>query len=117
VLFAVLQRAGPEGRGSGMGGRKELSEALYDGMLLVLLLFSAPMAWRILRRGGGDPWGALRLALGVLALRTLSWALRASHQEEVSGELTLFIVGFSNGLFDALTAFLFYMAVEPLVRR
>lgn len=88
---------------------------------LILLLFgvgaAAVLAWRNARLGRGDQRGATRMALGLLAVFLVGWALRADHQFDLEEEWDLFLQGTAIGLFLAALVWLVYLALEPLVRR
>ncbi len=88
---------------------------------LILLLFglgaAMVLAWRNARLGRGDQRGATRMALGVLAVFLVGWALRADHQFDLEEEWDLFLQGTAIGLFLAALVWLVYLALEPIVRR
>jgi predicted Ser/Thr protein kinase len=84
-------------------------------VFMVLILVAAFMAWTNLRAGRGDVRGAFRLVLVCLALRLVGWTLSANHV--TAGESVLFRMASSQGLIQAMSVYLLYLALEPYVRR
>ena len=70
-----------------------------------------------LRTGRADRAGSMRLALGTLLLGAASWAAGAHHLGLRNEEIGLFILGIGAALFLSLVLWLFYVALEPFVRR
>jgi hypothetical protein len=102
-----------QGSGSLAQGRNFLM-----GIYFCLLVASVLLAWYNLRSGRGDRRGALRLAGCVFCLRAVVWLTYARHYTDVTFEIALVItIGLSQVLFDAARAWLWYMALEPFVRR
>jgi serine/threonine-protein kinase len=95
--------------GSGFGAMA-LVEAL-------VLLAGAVLARRNLRRGRGDVRGAGRLAAFVVVLTMTSWLLEASHVGDLLAEWTLFTRALAWSLYDGAKLWLYYVAIEPYVRR
>ncbi len=91
--------------------------ALAILLLVTLLVTGGILARRNLRLGRGDRRGAFRLAAYVFATLMAAWLLNADHVAELTGETILLIRGVGFGLFLAATLWLFYMALEPYVRR
>jgi Protein kinase domain len=88
----------------------------------VLLLFAltcagALLARRNLRLGRGDRRGAFRLAIVLLGLALGAWAFRAHHVGEPVAELALVARGAGIAVLVAAVIWLFYLALEPYVRR
>jgi hypothetical protein len=84
---------------------------------LLSLVGAVALAWRNLRAGRGDRRGALRVGAAVGVFRFTAWLLTAPHTLGVSREMTLFSDAVGRALYSALTTALFYLAIEPLVRR
>lgn len=80
---------------------------LIGGMLLAL---------RNYRLGRGDRKGALRLALFVLSTDYLAWIFKAHHVPELS-ELGRAVIEFGEPLIFGCIVWVFYLALEPYVRR
>jgi serine/threonine-protein kinase len=89
---------------------------LILGVFTVLLVGGGVLARRNLRLGRGDRRGAMRLAAFVLLCFMISMVLEARHVGGVS-EYDLFIQGLGTSLFAAGLSWLFYIALEPLIRR
>ena len=99
------------------------SEEASDPFTIVLLTFyfgtialAVLLAWRNLRLGRGDRRGTFRLMLFIFALRVVFW-LFVAHHVPVVGELGLVISGLEAAVYWAAILGLFYLALEPLVRR
>jgi serine/threonine-protein kinase len=92
----------------------------FGGIAIVsalVLLAGAVLARHNLRRGRGDVRGARRLAAFVFALSIASWLLEASHVGVPLAEWQLLARGLAWALFDGVTLWLYYLALEPYVRR
>jgi serine/threonine-protein kinase len=88
------------------------------GLLLVgLLTAAAILARRHLRSGRGDRRGSFRVALATFALGAASWVLGAHHVASGDGEIEIFVGGLASALLLAAVVWLFYVALEPFVRR
>jgi hypothetical protein len=83
------------------------------GLLPVALLF----ALRNRRRGRGDARGALRLAAVCGTLTLIAFLFRADHVPLNRGETGLLARFTGIALFNAMRVWVFYMALEPYVRR
>lgn len=78
---------------------------------------AALLARRNVRRGRGDRRGATRVAGFILLVGMVTWAFRAHHLPDPSLELNQFFQSVSNALFPAALFWVFYLAVEPQVRK
>jgi serine/threonine-protein kinase len=88
------------------------------GLLMVgLLTTAAILARRHLRSGRGDRRGSFRVALAAFGLGAASWALGAHHVASGDGEIGIFVSGLSSVLLLSAVVWLFYVALEPFVRR
>jgi serine/threonine protein kinase len=85
-------------------------------MFFSVLIGAILLAHRSLRLGRGDRRGAFRLAVFVLVLQFVAWALNA-HHVPTAYEFGLFIMGTSLALFFAAIVWLLYIGLEPYVRR
>ena len=92
-------------------------QAAYVLLLVVLCAVAGVLAYRNISLGRGDRRGAFRLAVGLAALGAASWALRAHHVSDPAGELAGFARGAGFSVLVASLLWLFYLALEPYVRR
>lgn len=81
-----------------------------------ILVGAALLAWRNYRQGKGDLQGALRLAVLSFVFRMLFWILSADHVPN-SDEVSVLAQGVGVALFLSARVWVFYMALEPYVRR
>jgi serine/threonine-protein kinase len=90
---------------------------LQATLILVVTGSAVVLAWRNVRAGRGDSGGAQKLAGVFLILGILIWVLGASHIPELFLEMRLFfrVLGFI--LVPAGIVWMFYLALEPYVRR
>lgn len=89
-----------------------------QAIIMPALLFSgAFLARRNIRRGRGDRRGADRLALVVLGLELVSWVFTAHHVPDLGTEVQIFFGAIGTSLFQAGITWVFYLALEPYVRR
>jgi len=86
------------------------------GLLLTILGFGIWMAAKNIRSGRGDLRGAGRLALFVIVIGLVNWALLAHHVSS-SAEIVLFVLALSVSLFFGMITWVLYAALEPYVRR
>jgi serine/threonine-protein kinase len=92
-------------------------QGFYILMLVVLAAAGGVLAYRNIRLGRGDRRGAFRLALALTTLATAAWALRAHHVEDPGLEIAGFARGAGLAVLLAALLWLFYLALEPYVRR
>jgi serine/threonine protein kinase len=83
---------------------------------ICLLILAAFLAWRNIRLQRGDTHGASRLAGFILLLHVLSWLCGASHVP-TPHEFASFVEGLTQALAAAVRSWVFYVALEPYVRR
>jgi hypothetical protein len=90
---------------------------LQATLILVITGSAVVLAWRNVRAGRGDSGGAQKLAGVFLILGILIWILGATHIPELFLETRLFfrVLGFI--LVPAGIVWMFYLALEPYVRR
>jgi hypothetical protein len=89
---------------------------------IVLIFFAMTatagfLARRHLVMGRGDRRGAFRVSMAVFVLGGASWALGADHAGDLASEVGLVVRGQGGVLFVASLLWLFYLALEPYVRR
>jgi Protein kinase domain len=90
---------------------------IFGLTLLGILIGGAVwIARRNIRLGRGDYQGASRLAVFILAVGVVNWALLAHHASSFL-EVVFLILSISVGLFFASFTWLLYVALEPYVRR
>ncbi|HJR60497.1 MAG TPA: serine/threonine-protein kinase [Vicinamibacterales bacterium] len=89
------------------------------GTLVVLtLLAGAVLLVRAnLKSGRADRRGAGRIALFLLSTWSVSWALGARHSYDVDEETSRFFMFLAFALLNVGFTWLFYLALEPFVRR
>ncbi|HXN50208.1 MAG TPA: serine/threonine-protein kinase, partial [Bryobacteraceae bacterium] len=114
VDFRVI---GPWSRPERMQPPNWTAEDSFGPMVFIcLLILAAFLAWRNVRLQKGDTRGAARLAGFVWLLHMLSWLCDASHVP-TPHEFGSFVVGLSAAFAAAVRSWIFYMALEPYVRR
>ncbi|HJQ68421.1 MAG TPA: serine/threonine-protein kinase [Blastocatellia bacterium] len=89
----------------------------FISVTVIAVIASAALARRNLRQGRGDRKGAFRLAVFVFTVRMIGWAIVSSHVPVLREEMTLLIDAVAGGLFQSGMLWLFYIALEPHVRR
>lgn len=85
-------------------------------LFFVVMIAGILLARHNLRQGRGDRKGAMRLAVFVFSAFMLSWVLRASHVP-TSNEFGLWIRFAQFAVFLPCLFWLFYISLEPYVRR
>jgi hypothetical protein len=86
-------------------------------LLLALTCGGALLARRNTRLGRGDRRGAFRLAVALLGLALGAWVFRAHHVPDPTGELVMIARGAGVAVLVSAVIWLFYLALEPYVRR
>jgi len=86
------------------------------GLLFTVLGIGIWMAIRNLREGRGDLQGSLRLAMFVVLIGMINWALLAHHVSSFF-EMVLFILALSVSLLFGMVTWVLYAALEPYVRK
>ena len=82
-----------------------------------LLLAALVVARHNLKMGHGDTRGAFKLAVFVFSVITLARLIDAYHVPELGGELWIFSQSVGLALFFATFTWIFYIALEPFLRR
>jgi len=86
-------------------------------LVLAVLAGGAYLAMRNIKLGRGDRPRALRLARVFFALNGVAWLLLSEPYTAPDVELNHVLGGAISSLFPAMLLWLFYMALEPTVRR
>jgi serine/threonine-protein kinase len=87
------------------------------GLVVLLVGVGAVLARRNLVLGRGDRRGAFRLAAGLAAAGLVVWLLDTHHVADIIGEMALISRGAGTVMLLATLVWLFYLALEPYVRR
>jgi serine/threonine-protein kinase len=96
---------------------KLIKQATALSLMTLLLGAAAFMARRNIVLGRGDRRGAFRVALVLVGLGLLSWALGAHHVGDWNAEVSLVFRGAGVVILEASFVWLLYLAVEPYARR
>ena len=103
------------------GSTLSLSARLFSvgGTVLIIALLAGAVALARynLKSGRADRRGAIRVALFLLGVWVVSWVLGARHSFDVGTELDLFFRFFAFALLNTGFTWLFYLGLEPFVRR
>ncbi len=93
------------------------TQTIWLVFVAVLLGTGVLVARHNLKLGRGDRRGALRVSLYTLLLFVVVWVLVASHVPSLVGEWKLIQRALGLGLYIGGLVWIFYIAVEPFVRR
>ena len=91
--------------------------AIIFSVFMLVSVTGVALARRNWRLGRGDRKGAFRLAVIMFTLSLLGWLIGASHVPTFRGELRLFWFAIAEALIKAFIIWLFYIALEPYVRK
>jgi serine/threonine-protein kinase len=91
--------------------------AIIFSVFMIVSITGVLLARRNWRLGRGDRKGAFRLAVIIFTLSLLGWLCGASHVPTFRGELRLFWFAVAEALIKAFIIWLFYIALEPYVRK
>jgi hypothetical protein len=94
-----------------------LSNWVTSLLSLWILPFAVLAAIRNIRRNRGDRRGAFRLALLIFLTAIAAFIIRADHSPEPVEEATLIALAAAKALYNAASAWVLYVAIEPFVRR
>ncbi len=97
--------------------RQEANNIVFVALLVVLLSVGGWMARHNLALGRGDRRGAARLALSLFVLGVLVFVLEAHHVAARGPEMRLLGREAGSSLLFAGVMWVFYLALEPYVRR
>lgn len=75
------------------------------------------LGWRNFQAGRSDGRGAFRIAFFLFSIGMVAWLFLASHRPSALSEIIAFQCGLAQSLLAAGTFWLFYIALEPFVRR
>jgi serine/threonine-protein kinase len=119
VYFSVIS---PWDKPSRQTRQTESRATTSTGIILTVVFFSLLLAALIVARynlkvGRGDTEGAFKLGVFVFLVLTLARLIDADHVPELVGELWLFFQSVSLTLFIATLTWIFYIALEPFLRR
>jgi hypothetical protein len=94
-----------------------LGVSLTITIVVSLLVGGAILARKNLQLGRGDRRGAARLAGYLFASGMAAWALNADHVADRAGEVAMVARGAAYVLLVSAMLWLFYLALEPYVRK
>jgi serine/threonine-protein kinase len=94
-----------------------VSDYVRSLMNACLLVAGGYLAWRNYRSGRGDRIGALRMAIAFFGFGFIAWLLRAHHVPDPLQEYSLFQRAMGAIVYRVCTIWIFYLALEPYVRR
>jgi hypothetical protein len=98
-------------------GRQKAERTVVVLILLSLVGAGSVLAKRNIRLGRGDRRGAFRLALALFGLGMTAFLIGAHHVADVTMEILLLARGAGLVMLVAGLIWLFYLALEPYVRR
>ncbi|MGB2753321.1 MAG: serine/threonine-protein kinase [Pyrinomonadaceae bacterium] len=90
---------------------------VFASVLIGILITAIFLARKNVKSGSGDRKGAFKTALVVLALTFSGWLLSMNHVPAFFPELTRFSHSMRIALYWSAATWLFYLALEPIVRR
>jgi protein kinase-like protein len=116
TAFVVQEpRAAPERSDPSRRATSLVLHTLRPALFLATLFVGAWLARRNLRAGRGDTKRALRWATAMLVIRALAWLLGGHHAPgSITNQLMATVAW---GLYDFAYGWVFYIAIEPYVRR
>ena len=93
------------------------AQTITLAFVVVLLATGILVARHNLKVGRGDRRGALRVSMYALLLYLVAWVLAASHVPSLVGEWRIIQWALALGLYIGALVWIFYIALEPFVRR
>ncbi|MCL2648153.1 MAG: protein kinase [Phycisphaerales bacterium] len=120
VFFSISGPAGEE-RFLSVKTQRQIGVGIniyvWTTISVCLLIVGAFLVWRNYHSGKGDRVGALRLAFAFAIMGTVAWLLRAHHVFDLFQEYPQFQRAVGANLFRVGVVWIFYLALEPYVRR
>ena len=95
---------------------RKLLVFIFVGTTVAFVLIGVMLGRRNLRDGSGDRKGGAKLAIYIFVALMVSWVFRARHFG-ADDELNLLQIGIQFALLPTVLLWLFYLALEPYVRR
>ncbi len=89
----------------------------FNLALILAILGAILLARHNLRLGRGDRAGAFKVAAYFFLVHMIVWAVWVDHVPDLDDEWRIFTTTAGWSLFNAVILWLFYLALEPLVRR
>jgi serine/threonine-protein kinase len=96
---------------------KKIKIWLAVGLVIATVLGAALLALRNVRLGLSDRQGAFRLALYIFVIGLVRGMLVAHHVPNLGAEFTILQTHLAWALLWTITTWVFYLAIEPFVRR
>lgn len=96
--------------------RTRTAASVVNGLIYLMFATACLLAWRNVRLGRGDTRGAFRLAGFILACTFVQFLCLAHHRRGIN-EFRVISDGVGGPLWKALWCWVFYVALEPYVRR
>ena len=96
---------------------QKFTQNFFVAFVLAALVGALAFARRNLKLGKGDKAGAFKVAGAFVVVHLLVWVVWAHHVGTLQDEWTLFILDTGYTLFWAALLWMFYIALEPFVRR
>ncbi|HEX5733663.1 MAG TPA: serine/threonine-protein kinase [Blastocatellia bacterium] len=120
VYFEIIELWNrPNGTGP-IGSEANYRQAFtifFIAVFVIAVTASMVLARRNLRQGRGDRKGAFRIAIFAFSVLMFTWAITASHVPALPEEIALLRDAVANALVWSGMFWLFYVALEPHVRR
>lgn len=116
VYFRLVSREPAEGPRPTVGLPPDTYGVVKITLFVLLVALAGLLARYNLRRGRGDRRSAFRLAAYVLVVAMLAWLLITGRGARLP-RWTVFLMGMQIAVFSSLLLWLFYIALEPYVRR
>jgi protein kinase-like protein len=119
VSFGIVgpwTATGAVGASASSAGER-FSQNVRIALQFAAMVAGVVLARRNLRLGRGDRSGALKIASYFTAVHLIVWALWVHHVPELADEWGIFGNNTGWTLFNAVLIWLFYLGLEPYVRR
>ncbi|MCL2641510.1 MAG: serine/threonine protein kinase, partial [Phycisphaerales bacterium] len=120
VFFSITGPAGEE-RFQAINTQRQIGVGIdihvWTIMIICLIAVASVLAWRNYRSGKCDRDGAMRVAFVFAIFGLIAWAFRAHHVFNIFHQYPQFQRAFGATLYRAAVIWIFYLALEPYVRR
>lgn len=116
IRFSIGAHLPSEGSGA-TRPQPAIGQTAMSLVFIGTFIASAPLAWNNARRRTSDRRGAAQIAIAVFGMQFALYVLGRAIPESFLDAVTWFVSASKAALFTSFMVWIYYMAIEPYVRR